>query len=321
MTRHILIMRHGLAKSGRDDFSRELKEKGKRDAQRMGVWLAQQDLVPQIIWASSAMRTTTTAEKCIKAAGLSTDHLTTDISLYNSDTATLLRCLARTPDTTDIVLLVAHNPGVTQLAYTLAGDALNRSDLMGALAPGMMVHVTVDQPWESLHHMPHPIATMKTVIDPDTLPRDFPFPDTQGTERRPRPSYYYSQACALPYRMTPTGPEVLIITSSSGRHWTLPKGIIDPGKSGAEAACQEAWEEAGIRGTTDPIPLSHITQEKWEGVCTIALHAMEVSDMAPEDQWEENHRKRQWMPPSEAAAQLRNPDLAAVVARFTGPRP
>ena len=38
---------------------------------------------------------------------------------------------------------------------------------------------------------------------------------------------------------------VLILTSSEGR-WQLPKGLVDPGESNAEAAAREVREEAGV---------------------------------------------------------------------------
>ena len=46
MERQLLLMRHGKAVSDEtlDDSLRPLKDKGKRGAQRMGVWLSQQHL-------------------------------------------------------------------------------------------------------------------------------------------------------------------------------------------------------------------------------------------------------------------------------------
>lgn len=42
--------------------------------------------------------------------------------------------------------------------------------------------------------------------------------------------------------------QVLLVRSSDGRHWVLPKGHIDPGETAREAAVREVREEAGIVG-------------------------------------------------------------------------
>src|SRR5688572_18746339 len=40
--------------------------------------------------------------------------------------------------------------------------------------------------------------------------------------------------------------EVVIVTSSSGVGWVLPKGMIDPGETAEEAALREVEEEAAV---------------------------------------------------------------------------
>lgn len=40
----------------------------------------------------------------------------------------------------------------------------------------------------------------------------------------------------------------LIVSSSSGEHWVLPKGHIEPGERAEAAAVRELQEEAGVKG-------------------------------------------------------------------------
>ena len=56
--RELLIYRHGHAQFDSDggDFERELRDKGKRNAQRIGIWLARQQLLPDHILTSPARR-------------------------------------------------------------------------------------------------------------------------------------------------------------------------------------------------------------------------------------------------------------------------
>ena len=65
------------------------------------------------------------------------------------------------------------------------------------------------------------------------------------------------QAAAVPVR---TG-KVCLVTSSSGRRWVVPKGMMEPGKTASEIALQEAWEEAGLVGVLQPEPLGSYLYE------------------------------------------------------------
>ncbi|MBT3290352.1 MAG: NUDIX domain-containing protein, partial [Victivallales bacterium] len=62
------------------------------------------------------------------------------------------------------------------------------------------------------------------------------------------------QAAALPFRWEVSGLRVLVITSSSGNSWVVPKGHVEIRETPLETACKEAEEEAGVRGTPGPEP-------------------------------------------------------------------
>lgn len=73
------------------------------------------------------------------------------------------------------------------------------------------------------------------------------------------------QTGALPWRLgAKSSIEVLLVTGRRSGRWAIPKGWPMPGKSLAEAAAQEAFEEAGVKGTVDPKPIGtfrHIKQQ------------------------------------------------------------
>ena len=48
------------------------------------------------------------------------------------------------------------------------------------------------------------------------------------------------------YRQMKAEVEYLMMQCSFGRHWTPPKGHVDPGESDYETAVRETVEEAGI---------------------------------------------------------------------------
>src|SRR5262249_26119697 len=60
----------------------------------------------------------------------------------------------------------------------------------------------------------------------------------------PNPSEFTRQAAAIPIK----DGMVCLITSSNGKRWVIPKGLIDPGHTAGESALLESWEEAGLVG-------------------------------------------------------------------------
>lgn len=51
----------------------------------------------------------------------------------------------------------------------------------------------------------------------------------------------------------------MLVTSRETGRWVLPKGWAEEGLTGAELATKEAFEEAGIIGDTEPVPLGAAT--------------------------------------------------------------
>src|SRR6266550_2347263 len=64
------------------------------------------------------------------------------------------------------------------------------------------------------------------------------------------------QSGALPWRLKRRRKaEVLLVTGRRSGRWMIPKGWPVAGKSLADSAAQEAFEEAGIKGKVDPTPI------------------------------------------------------------------
>ena len=122
MPRELILLRHGKSdwNTDTDDFNRPLKDRGKRGAQRIGVWLAQQELIPDLIMTSPAERALVTAQKCCKAMGMGSDDVNTDRAIYLATRQELLDALATCPSDAHRVMLVGHNPGVEDLLEYLS---------------------------------------------------------------------------------------------------------------------------------------------------------------------------------------------------------
>ncbi|MBV9123163.1 MAG: NUDIX hydrolase [Planctomycetes bacterium] len=118
------------------------------------------------------------------------------------------------------------------------------------------------------------------------------------------------QAAAIPVKEG----KVCLVTSSNGRHWVIPKGVIDPGHSAAETALQEAWEEAGLIGVLAPQPVGSYSYQKWGSTCRVSVFLMEVTEVR--DEWpEQNVRQRCWLEPAEAVQRLEPDDLQRLIRK------
>ncbi len=310
MTHDLLILRHGYAQnsSEKGDFGRELKDKGKRNAQRMGVWLARNQLIPDLTIASPAVRAKRTAEKACKTAGLRGDSIQFEKSIYNASTATLLDIVRTLPEDAERVLLVGHNPGFESLAMTLA----KKPNYFG-MSPGTLVRLKLKGPWRKADKK---CADLIEIVRPEELPEGFPFPELDGPELRSRPAYYYKQSSVVPFRRKEGALEVLIISSSKRRHWVVPKGIHDPGLTAEESAAKEAFEEAGIEGRVLKGPMGSYSYPKWDAACDVSVYPMEVEKVLPEEEWEESHRGRRWVSIEEASDAVKNPDVGQMIAKL-----
>jgi phosphohistidine phosphatase len=124
--RELLILRH--AKSDHSDstlvdFERPLSERGREDAHKIGQWIAQQQLNPDLIVTSPAKRTLQTIRRA--RTHFDNDHQIHCIEhqdVYESSHDTLLTVLAQTPQARR-TLLVGHNPGLESLLTYLTEDA------------------------------------------------------------------------------------------------------------------------------------------------------------------------------------------------------
>lgn len=123
----LILVRH--AKSswnhpGLGDFERPLNKRGKRDAPAMAARLAEQVSQPVTIVASPATRALTTAHVFAEAMAINTNQIITNRELYGAEVNEFLAIIHRLNETAETVLLVSHNPGITDLVNQLSGSSI-----------------------------------------------------------------------------------------------------------------------------------------------------------------------------------------------------
>ena len=135
--KQLILFRH--AKSSWDDdvddVDRPLAPRGERDAPRMGKRLKARHARPAVIVASHAARAQRTAALVARALGVAPARLETDEALYLASPAAILGVVAGQDDAHSCVLLVGHNPGLTELVNQLLPDlALDNLPTSGVVA-------------------------------------------------------------------------------------------------------------------------------------------------------------------------------------------
>ncbi len=118
----LYLLRH--AKSSWDnpdlgDHERPLNKRGKTDAPKMGKWLAENVKPPQLILCSDSARTRATIAPVMEAWQLPEEVLQFESSLYHANPLTLWDLVQSCDDKIDRLMLVGHNPGLTEFANSV----------------------------------------------------------------------------------------------------------------------------------------------------------------------------------------------------------
>src|SRR3954452_22953076 len=122
--KQLFLLRH--AKSSWDDselvdHDRPLAPRGRRAVQLIAEHVRREGVTPALVLCSSALRTRATLEGIASALGESIS-VQIERELYGAPERRLLKRLRAVEDDVTPLLLIASNPGVQQLALTLAGS-------------------------------------------------------------------------------------------------------------------------------------------------------------------------------------------------------
>lgn len=124
----LYLFRHAKSSWSFDDLSdqeRPLNDRGRDDAPAMGQALAKRRICPDLIVSSPAVRAMSTAVLVAREMKYPHDKIVVESGIYGADTDDLLAIIRDLPDSAASVLLVGHNPTITETANTLSPSAVN----------------------------------------------------------------------------------------------------------------------------------------------------------------------------------------------------
>lgn len=150
--RRLYLLRH--AKSSWDDpaladHDRPLAPRGRHAARQMAGHLRSKGIAPALVLCSSAVRTRETLQAIEAALGDQADVLF-EAELFGAPQRQLLDRLRRLPDSVDSAMLIGHNPGVQDLALTLARSSPELETLELKFPTGALATLAFEGSWPQL---------------------------------------------------------------------------------------------------------------------------------------------------------------------------
>ena len=149
--KRLLLLRHAKAMPGAEplaDSARPLAARGERDAAWIGERLFRHGLGPQRIVTSPAARALTTAEIVATAVGYPREHIAILHSLYLAEPAAILAVVAAEDARFASLLVVGHNPGLSELVLELL-PSFEADDLPTAAVVALEYADAAD--WSHIH--------------------------------------------------------------------------------------------------------------------------------------------------------------------------
>ena len=122
MKRRLILLRHAKSawNTGHTDHDRPLNKRGQRAAPRMGALMVDRGYVPQRVISSDAQRTRETWDGVQESlSGLEAEF---SHRLYLASAHTIANIIATQDGTLHTMLLIGHNPGMSELASWLSGQ-------------------------------------------------------------------------------------------------------------------------------------------------------------------------------------------------------
>jgi phosphohistidine phosphatase len=132
----LILMRHAKScwnQPWQDDHDRPLAERGLRDAPIMALRLANRDIHPDLLLSSSATRAIQTSEFVAHALRLSPEKIEVNKNLYHASPELLLKCIRKQKNSIQTLILIGHNPGLTEVT-NLLGVRLDNLPTSGQIA-------------------------------------------------------------------------------------------------------------------------------------------------------------------------------------------
>jgi phosphohistidine phosphatase len=154
--RRLILFRHAKAEAsepGMEDRARVLVERGRKDAAKIGAYMAGHGLIPDKVVMSPAARTQETWKYAATTFKPAPGAMTAD-ALYDATPHAIFGVIKSAPASAHTLLVVGHNPGLHEVALMLiaSGDIDARERLREKLpTAGLAIIEFAIDDWGKLH--------------------------------------------------------------------------------------------------------------------------------------------------------------------------
>jgi phosphohistidine phosphatase len=131
------------------DHDRPLAPRGRRALKLIAEHLGREGVTPALVLCSSARRTRETLERIAPALGEGIP-VQIERELYAASEQRLLERLRAVEDDVESLMLIGHNPGVEQLALSLAGSGQNLAGIRRKYPTGALATLEFSGRWGDL---------------------------------------------------------------------------------------------------------------------------------------------------------------------------
>lgn len=132
-----------------DDFDRPLNHRGKKDAPKMGKRLRKAGAAISFICSSPAARAITTARLAGEELSIPKNAIREERKLYHAGPDGILAIVQSFSEEIDTVMIVGHNPGLTEFADELLNEDLGNIPTAGIVGAKLNVATWKEVRWGS----------------------------------------------------------------------------------------------------------------------------------------------------------------------------
>lgn len=153
VSHELLVLRHAKSAWNTDaptDFERPLSKRGRRDAPRVGRYLASQGLAPDYVVSSPAERARQTVLAVCAEMDIAENAVAWDDRIYHASTGALMDVLSESPESAHRVLIAGHNPGLEMLVQTLSRERVPMPDDYKLMPTAAVARLEISAPWREI---------------------------------------------------------------------------------------------------------------------------------------------------------------------------
>jgi len=130
----LILVRHAKSSwkdTSLNDIQRPLNKRGKKDAPKMGKYMAEHNIQPEVIFSSPGLRALTTARLISVRIGIKPSDIIVNKNIYTFNSEDLLNAIKSLKNKFDRVMIVGHNPAITELVNYLCGSKIDNVPTCG----------------------------------------------------------------------------------------------------------------------------------------------------------------------------------------------